>query len=112
MARQEFKDECDIYNILRQFQQTGVITRVQTAQPLWGELPDDIDFQAAMHTVMSANEAFASLPADVRNHFNNDPQAFLAAMYDSSREDELRGLGLLNAKATAPPDPPLPSPSS
>lgn len=106
MTRQEYKAECDIYTILQQFQETGVMKRSQTAQPLWGELPDDIDFQTAMNITMAANDAFASLPSAVRSHFQNDPARFLAAMYDSTREDELRKLGLLNAKPPVPLDPP------
>lgn len=108
MTRQEFKEECDIYTILHQFQQTGVMTRVQTAQPQWGELPDNIDFQQSLETVAAAQAAFASLPSKVREHFDHEPIKFLAAMYDSTREAELRGLGLLQS---LPPSSPTSSPS-
>lgn len=103
MTRQEFKDECDIYTILQQFQQTGVMRHVQQAQPLWGELPDNIDFQQSLETVAQAQAAFASLPSKVREHFNHEPAQFLAAMYDSSREPELRALGLLQTPQGSPP---------
>lgn len=48
-----------------------------------------------MNTLIAADAAFAALPAKVRDHFNNDPAAFLAAFSDKSQEAQLREFGLL-----------------
>lgn len=33
ITKQSHKEECDIYNILRQYNRTGIITYVQNARP-------------------------------------------------------------------------------
>lgn len=112
VTKQSHKDECDIHNILRQYQQTGIIQHVQDAAPVWEDLPSDLDYQASMNLMLDAQAAFAALPAKVRDHYSNDPARFLAAFQDPSQEDTLRGFGLLNPKADPLPssDPPLESP--
>lgn len=95
MTKQSHKAECDIHNILKQYEKTGIITHVQSASPTYSDLPSDVDYQSAMNTLIAAQAAFADLPAKVRSHFDNDPQAFLAAFTDPAQEDTLRNFGLL-----------------
>lgn len=114
ITKQSHKEECDIYNILKQYNRTGIITHVQNARPSYQDLPSDVDYQSAMNTLLAADAAFAALPAKVRDHFDNDPAAFLAAFSDKSQEAKLREFGLLRplpadaavAGADAPPAPP------
>lgn len=108
VTKQSHKAECDIHNILRQYQRTGIINHVQAARPTYQDLPSDVDFQQALHTMMAAEEAFAGLPARVRAHFSNDPAAFLAAFSDPDQVETLRGFGLVNPKPADPPSPSLP----
>lgn len=102
MTKQSFKDECDINNILSQYRRTGVLThiRANASAGVYTDLPSEVDYQAALHTVMAAADAFDSLPAKVRARFNNDPEQFLAAFRDPDLEDELLKLGLLKPKAS------------
>lgn len=109
MTKQSHKDECDIHNILRQYQRTGIIQHIQSRQPLFTDLPDHLDYQTSMHQLMEAQEAFAALPATVRDHFANDPARFLAAFQDASQADKLREFGLLNPKPTPAPSSPEPA---
>lgn len=113
ITKQSHKNECDIHNILKQYQKTGIINHISKNQPQYINLPDPIDYQQAIHTVMEAEDAFASLPSAVRDHFNNDPEAFLRAFTDKSKESFLREHGLLKPKE-GPPGPsatPLPATS-
>lgn len=105
VTKQSHKAECDIHNILRQFQRTGIITHVQNARPTYMDLPSDVDFQQALETMRIAEEAFADLPAAVRSHFENDPKRFLSAFDDPSQEATLRSFGLLTAQAPQAPSP-------
>lgn len=98
MTKQSHKDECDIHRILRQFQKTGIITHVQSARPSYEDLPDAMDFQQALMLLDESRDVFMSLPATVRDHFQNDPSRFLGAFSDPTQEDYLRSVGLLNAK--------------
>lgn len=102
VTKQSHKAECDIHNILRQYQRTGILTHVARARPLFDELPDNLDFQQALHQVMAAEEAFAALPSRVRERFQNDPGQLVMALADPSRRSEMEELGLLKARAAAP----------
>jgi len=102
-TKQSFKDECDINNILQQYSATGMIRHMRNEQPRYADLPDDVDFQAAMNTVLQAESAFASLPSKVRNRFHNDPAEFLAFMSDPKNLEEMISLGLVKKPADPPP---------
>lgn len=95
---QDHKDECDINNILRQYQKTGIITHVQAARPSYEDLPESLDYQLALNTLMEAETAFLALPSKVRDHFENDPAKFLASFQDEKQADQLRAFGLLKPK--------------
>lgn len=105
-TKQSFKAECDINTILKQYRVTGQIQHIsaQAAKGAYRDLPDDVDFQSALNTVIRAEEAFASLPSKTRDRFNNDPELFLAFMADPSNQDEIIKMGL--ATDNRPPSPP------
>lgn len=114
VTRQSFKNECDIQQILKQYQRTGVITHIAAARPTYMDLPTDLDYQRSMNTMLIAEEAFLALPASVRDRFGNDPQRFLAAFSDKTQEAYLREMGFLREAPQGPPDPvrpPSPEPS-
>lgn len=115
MTKQEFKDECDINTILKQFTLTGMIDHINNSPAQWLDLPDVSDYQASLAVVADAAAAFEALPSKVRDEFGNDPAAFLAAFGDPSKADRLRELGLLNplpAPSPAPAASPSPAPAS
>lgn len=101
LTKQEFADECDIHNILKQYSQTGIITHVQSARPDYLDLPSDMDYQQALNIQLQATEAFANLPSSVRETFQNDPYNLLVALNDEKQHDLLREVGILR-----PLDPP------
>lgn len=101
MTKQSHKAECDIHNILRQYQRTGIINHINSKQPLFTDLPSNLDYQSALNDLLSAQAAFAALPASVRDHFRNDPRLFLAAFSDPAQADTLREFGFLNPKPAA-----------
>lgn len=106
VTKQEFKTECDIYSILKQYQKTGVITHITKQQPVFEDLPDDVDFQHSLAVISHAEEAFAALPASVRDSFQNDPGRLLAAINDPRQREHLIELGIIKAPpAPRPPDP-------
>lgn len=113
ITKQAHKAECDIHNILKQYQRTGIITHVSNARPFYADLPDSMDYQESLHIIMQAEQAFAALPASVRDHFRNDPQLFLAAFTDPAQEGYLRENGFLKPKEASdlPSATPLPSPN-
>lgn len=96
MTKQSFKEECDINNIVKRFELTGVIDHLnqKAREGVYTDLPDPLDFQGALELVREAQDAFNSLPADIRARFQNDPEAFLSFTSDPSNQDEMIKLGL------------------
>lgn len=97
MTKQSFKKECDINNILSQFQKTGIITHISknANNGEYIDLPTDLDFQNSINIVLAAQESFATLPSIVRDHFKNDPGLFLAAFQDPAQRERLQEWGIL-----------------
>lgn len=112
ITKQSHKDECDIHNILKQYQRTGIVQHINNRSPIYTDLPSDLDYQTSLNLLMEAQEAFASLPSQVRDYFSNDPARFLAAFQDSAQEDKLREFGLLKPKEAASPASASPLPAT
>ncbi len=93
-TKQSFRDECDINNILRQFNVTGQLP-VGSVQPQYGDFSGITDYQSALNAVMAAQDSFLQLPAKVRAKFDNDPALFVDWASDEANRDEMKALGLL-----------------
>lgn len=101
-AQQNQKEEADINTIVRRFGVTGVLP--QGARPVFfGEFEGIFDYRTAMDSVIRAQKAFGSLPAEVRKRFGNDPQEFVAFCSDEKNVEELRRMGLAKPKVESPP---------
>lgn len=112
-TKQQFVSQCDINNIVKQFAKTGQFTHLSAnlAKGTYADLPDPIEFQDSMNTVIQAEAAFASLPSKVRSRFGNDPSEFLLFMQDPSNQDETIKMGLATDNRP-PPEPPKPAPEA
>lgn len=95
ITKQEFKDECDINNILTQFKKTGIINHITQSQPLYTDLPDELDYQSSLSITAQASDAFATLPSAVRRFFNNNPAELLAALENPAMRGQLEELNIL-----------------
>lgn len=112
MTKQEFKRECDINNIIKDFQVTGMVTHInaRAQQGAYLDLPSGLDFQASVALVAQARESFMSLPSKIRDRFGNDPAQFLNFLSDPSKLAESYELGI-RVKPRAQEAPPAPSPA-
>lgn len=103
-TRQEFQMECDVNELMRRFEKTGMF-------PSNGRVPRYLDcegipnFQDAMQLMIDGEAAFMQLPAVVRKEFDNDPQAFVLFAQDSANLDKMREWGL--AAPEKAPDAPM-----
>lgn len=93
-TQQSFRDECDINNILRNFNVTGQLP-VGSVQPQYGDFSGVTDYQSALNAVMAAQDSFLQLPAKLRARFDNDPALFVEFASDEANKDEMRALGLI-----------------
>lgn len=90
--------ECDIYNIINQFNTTGLVTHLAHGTPQYGDVSEVPDYQAALEVIMTAEEQFGALPANVRREFDNDPGKMLEFIQNPDNYERGVELGLFVAK--------------
>mgnify|MGYP000686875154 CR=1 FL=1 len=91
-TKQSFKNECDVNNILKNYNKTGIMPEGNPGE--YRDL-DGTDYQEYMQTVASANSMFEELPSALRKRFKNDPAQLLSFVHDDKNVDEAHKLGLL-----------------
>ncbi len=107
LAQQHARDETDINTIVRRFGLTGELPNGVRA-PQYGDFTEATDYHTAMNAVISANNAFMQLPADVRSRFNNDAGAFVDFCSDEKNRAEAQSLGLIVGSPSEPTPNPAP----
>lgn len=104
-AQQQFKDECDINTIVARFGLTG---RMPEGIPgSYGDFTEVVDFQTAMLAVREADEAFMSLPSDVRKRFHNNPQEMFVFLGKDENRAEAERMGLVAVPQPVVKAPPM-----
>lgn len=101
MVQQQFAEETNINNIMAKYQKTGLLTHVARYAGTYGDFSGVPDYKEGLERIMAAEDMFMSLPATIRDRFNNDPANFIEFATDASNIDEMRKLGL------APEAPPV-----
>lgn len=117
-ARQEFRDECDINNILARYKDTGQLTHIAQTIGEFGDFSTSMDYHEAQNRVIQAKEAFGELPSHIRTAMKNDPGQLLAFINDPDNREEAITLGLIDKpevplppKTRIEPDPSTPPPT-
>ena len=73
LAVQSMAEEADLNFLLKRFGVTGKMPDV-VRLPNYGDFSHITDFRSAMDAVLSAEDDFMELPADIRARFQNNPQ--------------------------------------
>ena len=92
-AKQSFKAECDINNIMAKYQKTGLLDHVQKHGAEYG-FATALDFTDAMFVIAKAETMFNELPSSTRTRFDNDAAKFLDFVQNPDNLDEMQELGL------------------
>jgi len=100
-AIQSAKEECDLNVIVKKYLRTGELPNAR--QSAYIDLSGLPNYQEALNTVIAAEEAFYSLPAEVRREFDNDPTKLVSFVADNKNYAKAVELGLIPRK-------PLPAP--
>lgn len=107
MTQQQFKNQCDINLIIKKFEKTGMVTHLSGKSGQYGDFSSIKDFQSNLNSVISAQNAFDSLPAAIRKRFGNDPAQLIDFVHNDANYEEAEKLGLVPKKpdsASAPND--------
>lgn len=95
LTKQAHKDDCDINRIMKRWLRDGVLTHVSSAAQTFRDVASGHDYHQLMDTVLDVQDAFDSLPSDVRKRFANDPIMVLDFISDPANTDECVKLGLV-----------------
>lgn len=99
LTQQQFKDDSDINNIMRKHGHDPAAFQALTRQGgQYADFSQITDYQDMLETVRYADNAFNSLPAEVRKKFNNNPAELLTFVQDPSNLTEAISLGLTTQK--------------
>ena len=101
MCKQSFAAECDINNIMAQYQRTGTLEFTNAHSPQYGDATG-VDFQTAMNIVITAENMFAEMPAHLRKKFDNDPSIFMDFIDNPENRTEAIAMGLLRVADSVP----------
>lgn len=96
MTEQHHKDECNINNILKKYDQTGLLSHVQTMEAMYGDMTGD-DYKTAMDMILTMRDQMDAMPSHIRKRFENSPQKFLEFMENPDNRDEAIKLGIINS---------------
>lgn len=99
LAKQEFKDDADINNIMYQYGRTGELPQIPGA--VFGDFENTMSYHDMQNTLIEAQNAFKTLPASIRATFNNDPANVIDFLNNPANRDKAIELGLVNGQITA-----------
>lgn len=93
LTLQSQAQDADINVIVRRFGVTGELPNGLRV-PVYGNFEGVSDYREALDLVREADQAFMSLPADVRRRFGNDAGSFVDFASNPDNLEELRKMGL------------------
>jgi len=85
---------CDVNNIMSKYKKTGQLTHLARNQGVYADVSQIPDLQESLAQVELANAAFASLPSEVRQRFQNSPVQMIEFLQDPSNDEEAIRFGL------------------
>lgn len=103
MTSQEFKDECNVNNILKRYAAQAQVMGVPLSELLpklgsapYGDFTNLDSFMEMKNKVARATQVFEALPSDVRAKYGNTVEGFLGALNNPDEYKFLSERGVLN----------------
>lgn len=102
-TKQSDRDRTNLRKTIERYQRTGQEPphARRPEEALYADFTNVGDYLEMTKKVFAAQEAFEGLPARVRDHFDNEPGALVAAYFDESRQEELVELGIISGEPEA-----------
>lgn len=116
LALQQFRDECDVNNLVARYNRTGTFYNALDCagrlarMPQYGDFSELGDFREQQQKILDVYETFATLPAKIRERFNNNPAFFVEFVGDEKNLDECVKLGVFERPALQPKELPAAEP--
>lgn len=106
-TQQHFKDEHDINNIMKKYLKQGIsYNQLPNPSGIYGDFSNVKDYQNSLQTIIDADQAFLTIPSNIRKRFDNDPQKLFEFLNDKKNLDEAISLGLIEKPVVTETPPP------
>lgn len=99
--------ECEINKIMAKYHKTGLITHVNTRTGVFMDCSNIGSYQECVERIQNANDAFYTLPATMRERFDNNPGKLIEFLQDSKNVDEAVKLGIVQKRDLSVDTPPV-----
>jgi phage internal scaffolding protein len=93
MTEQSHKDSCDIKLIMRKAEKTGMINHLKRTEGQYVDLIGRPDFHTSMNEIKQAQSMFETIPATVRQQFDNNPQKWLDFVTNPENRESMAEMG-------------------
>lgn len=94
LTQQQFKEECDVNNILSKYRRTGMVSHLAKHQGNFGDFSSVEEYQVSLDKLMTAQRSFEALPSEIRSKFENDPAKLIEFLDNKNNDQEAIKLGL------------------
>lgn len=101
LTDQSQKKKCDINNILKIYQKTGVMPHVKEGLAQYLDVSEVPNLEEAHEIIKEANALFMELPADVRRLCDNNPEKLHDVLVNENYQDLLLSYGILEKQDVA-----------
>lgn len=98
-TQQQFAEQCDVNYIMKTYAKTGEITHLARQEGVYADVSTIPDLQQSINNVKAAEEAFMTLPADLRKKLDHSPVKFIQYLNDPKNDEEAIKYGLKNPPA-------------
>ncbi|QXP08131.1 MAG: internal scaffolding protein [Arizlama microvirus] len=99
VTEQGHKDECDVNNIIKKYDSTGLLTHVAKFEAVFADV-GSVDFKEALDRQIEIGNRFMELPSEIRKTFENNPVNYLSFLEKPENYAKSVEMGLRKA-----PDP-------
>lgn len=93
-TEQNHKKECDINEIIKKYDRTGLIVHTQDLEAKFGDVTG-VEFQKMQNIVAESKSKFEQFPVHIKKRFDNDVGKLLEFMEYEGNRDEAIELGLI-----------------
>ena len=97
-VKQAFAKECNINTIISKARKGTGKLFLNNQQPMFGDFTNVMEYQEMKNQIIAAEQAFADLPANVRERFGNEPAKLLGFLENPENQEEAVRLGLAVVK--------------
>jgi len=98
-TQQQYVETTDINTIMKKYSNNMNLIPDLQQRGVYADVSELPSYQDALNTVIAAEKAFESVPADLRYRLQNDPQKFIEYLNDPKNKEEATTLGFF----TKPP---------